>query len=83
MPQPVAPVVLIDPLFVIVLELPSVLMPKPSAPVVLIDPLFVIVLELPVPEMPRALTPVPVTVTLPAGPIVSVSSPFNGGVVGP
>ena len=83
MPQLFAPVVLIDPLFVIAFELPFALMPRPFCPAVLIDPLFVIVLELPVPEMPRALTPVPVTVTLPAGPIVSVSSPFNGGVVGP
>ena len=56
-------------------------MPQPKKPAVLIDPLFVIVLEFPVAWMPGIVTPV--TVTLPAGPIVSVSSPFNGGVVGP
>ena len=81
MPRPFSLAVLIDPLFVIAFELPATEMPRPPCPAVLIDPVFVIVLELPVPEMPKILGPV--TVTLPEGPIVSVSPPFNSGVVGP
>ena len=82
MPLELLPCVLIAPLFMIVLDPPrAAIASDPMLPSVVMVPELLIVFAPPVADTPFVLSPV--TLIVPAGPIVSVSPPFNSGVVGP